>query len=206
MRLPVMRSAFLQYALGVVNPRKDDDEARANANANAVAIDNVRLMLHSENVLSEQGDYVRMACELWADLENLKNVSGWEQKVKEPSRENSLPHLSPFSALPFTAGEKGRPPRVDTPHPLPNNAQPPLPFLQAAIAQIRKRFIIPERGGTKRTAAVWAALRKLVFDPLAQSERDLGDKATAHNLTQSHTHQAYPLALATHPSNSTQLT
>ena len=121
MRLPLLRTAFLWYVLHESRPRPDDDNERLHANS--VSIDNVRLMLHSENVLSEQGDYVRMACELWAEMEELKNMQGYEFK--------------------------------------------------AAVAGIRKRFVIPERGA-KRHAVTWMALRKLVFDPLAQSERELG--------------------------------
>ena len=41
----------------------------------------MHLMLHSDNVLSDRGDYVRIACELFAELENLKNSVGWEQKA-----------------------------------------------------------------------------------------------------------------------------
>ena len=70
---------------------------------------------------------MRMACELWTELENLINLSGRERN--------------------------------------------------AAIGAITKRFIVPERG-TRRAAATWVALRKLVFDPLAQNERELGDRVT----------------------------
>ena len=45
------------------------------------ALHNVHLMLHSDNVLSDRGDYVRIACELFSELENLKSFASWEQKA-----------------------------------------------------------------------------------------------------------------------------
>ncbi|KAL1519028.1 hypothetical protein AB1Y20_003296 [Prymnesium parvum] len=129
MRLKSVRVLTLQFALKEAAELEAED-SRGNLVDKEDEMNNVHLMLHSENVLSQRADYIRHAYELFAELETLKGLAGWEQK--------------------------------------------------AIIADVRKRFVMPERG-KKTYAALWNALRTTVYDPLAKRERDLGDKVSVED-------------------------
>jgi len=79
LRIGPLRDIFLSSALSSASAVLL--QAKADSEAGEEYMQDVRLMLHSRNVLRDHGQYLVNACELWAELESLKNFAGWEYKA-----------------------------------------------------------------------------------------------------------------------------
>lgn len=73
LRVPTLRNMFLKSAL--LSGRQEAEESQEHS------LNDVHLMLHSQNTLHDYSQYLAMGCALWTELEDLKNSAGWEYKA-----------------------------------------------------------------------------------------------------------------------------
>ena len=93
LRLPPIRQLFLKTALESANSLSADATMTSSKDGGAkekavgelkaeqaTHMQQVRLMMHSDNVLYERDHYLKIAISLWAELADLNRVDGWEYR------------------------------------------------------------------------------------------------------------------------------